>query len=164
MQVAKPPTDKRMHSLPLSKKILNAAQIRINEARANVLIDTCTVGADVISAQFCHLHNMPTEELPPKSLFTAIQQSKSTMTKKATIEVNVQGQKGIRTFLVSNLMDWYAMLGHAILHHLNKRMSVKDNRVSIQPRGQMRYDLNMLASVTETPVMQAAATYTEDYD
>ena len=28
----------------------------------------------------------------------------------------------------------------------------------------MRFDLNMLDRVTETPVMHAAATYTEDYD
>ena len=28
----------------------------------------------------------------------------------------------------------------------------------------MRYDLNMLDRVTEIPVMQAAATFTEDYD
>ena len=102
LQVAKRKSDKRMHSLPLSNRILNAAEIGINEARANVLIDTCTVGSDLISAQFCHLHNIPTEELPPKSLFTAMKGSKSTMTKKATIEVNVQGQKQIGSFLASN--------------------------------------------------------------
>ena len=50
LKVAKPTTDKRMHSLPLSNKILNAAEIRINAARANVLIDPCTVGADLILA------------------------------------------------------------------------------------------------------------------
>ena len=93
LQVAKPPTDKRMHALPLSKKILNAAEIRINGARSNVLIDPCTVGTDLISAQFCHMHNVPTEEMPLKSLFTAIYGSKSTMAKKATIEVDVQGHK-----------------------------------------------------------------------
>ena len=95
LQVAKPPTNKRMHSLPLSNKILNAAEIRINVARANVLIDPYTVGADLISAQFCHLHNISTEEMPPKSLFTAIKGSKSTITKKATMEVDVQGHKEI---------------------------------------------------------------------
>ena len=164
LQVAKPPTDKRMHSLPLSNTILNAAEIRINGARANVLIDPCTVGADLIAAQFCHLHNIPTEEMPLKSLFTAIKGSKSTMTKKATIEVDVQGHKEIRTFLVSNLMNWDAIIGHPMLHHLNTVMNVKDNRVSIQPRGKMRYHLNMLDRVTETPVMPTAATFTEDYD
>ena len=105
LQVAKPPTDKRMHSLALCNEILNAAVIRINGARAYVLIDSCTVGTDLISAQFCDLHNIRTEEMPRKSLFTAIQGCKSTMTKKATMEVDVQGHKEIRTFLVSNLMD-----------------------------------------------------------
>ena len=102
--------------------------------------------------------------MPPKSLFTAIKGSKSTVTKKATIEVDVQGHKEFRTFLGSNLMDWDAIIGHPMLHHLNTVMNVKDNRVSIQPKGKMRYDLNMLDRVTETPVMQAAATYTEDND
>ena len=36
LQVAKPPTDKRMHSLPLSDTILNAGEIRIHGARDNV--------------------------------------------------------------------------------------------------------------------------------
>ena len=85
LQVAKPATDKRMHSLLRSNQILNAAEIRINEARANVLIDSCTVGADLISAQFCYLHNIPTTEIPPISLFTAIKGSKCTMTKTATM-------------------------------------------------------------------------------
>ena len=127
MQVSKPPTDTRMHSLPLSNTILNVAEIRINRARANVLIDSCTVGPDLISAQFCHLHNIPTAEMPSKSLFIAIKGSKSTMPEEATIEVAVQGHKEIRTFLVSNLMDWNAIMGQPMLHHLNPVMNVKDN-------------------------------------
>ena len=162
--MAKHPTDERMHSLLPSNEILNAAEIRINGAGANVLIDPCTVGANLIAAQFCHLHNIPTEEMPYKFLFTAIKASKSTMTRKATMEVDVQGHKQIRTFLVSNLMDWDATIGHPMLHHLNTVMSVTDNRVSIQARGKIRYDLNMLDRVPETPVMQVAATYIEDYD
>ena len=86
------------------------------------------------------------------------------MTKKATIEVNVQGHKEIRTFHVRNLMDWDAIIAHPMWHQLNTIMHVKDNRVTIQPKGKMRYDLNMLGRVTETPIMQAAATLTEDYD
>ena len=86
------------------------------------------------------------------------------MTKKATIEVDVQGYKAIRTFLVRNLMDWDAIIGHPMSYHLNTVMNVNDNRVSIQPRGKMRYDLSMLDRLIETPVMQAAATFTEDYD
>ena len=164
LQVAKLTTDQRMHSVLLSNTILNAAEIRINGARANRVSDSCTIAADLISAQFCHRHNIPTEEMPHQFLFTAIEGSKSTMTKKATIEVDVQGQKEIRTLLVSNLMDWDAIIGHLMLHHLNTVMNVNDNSVSIQPKGKMRYDLNMLARVTDIPVMQAAATFTHEYD
>ena len=100
----------------------------------------------------------------PKSSFTAIKGSKSTMTKNATIEVDMQGHKEFRTFLVSNLMDWDAIIGHPMLNHLNRVMNVEDNRVTIQTRGKMRYDTNMLDSVIETPVMQAAAPLTQGYD
>ena len=129
--MAKPTTDKRMYSLPLSNEILNAAEIRINGARANVLIDPCTVGGNLISPQFCHLHNIPAVEMPPKSLLTATKGSKSTMTKKATIEVDVQAHKEIRILLIRNLIDWDAIIGHPMLPHLNTVMNVKDNRVSI---------------------------------
>ena len=99
-----------------------------------------------------------------KFLFTASEGSKSTMTKKATIEVDVQGYKGITTFVVSDLMDWDAIIGHPMWHHHNTVMTVKDNRLSIQARGKMRYDPDMLNTVTETHVMHATATWTEDYD
>ena len=94
LQVANPATDEGMHSLLLSNDILNAAEIRINGARTNVLIYPCTLDADLISAQFCHRHNAPTEEIPTKSSFTAIEASKSTISKKVTIAVDVQRHQG----------------------------------------------------------------------
>ena len=54
LQLAKPPTDKRMHSIPLSYNIFNAAEIRINGTRANVFIDPCTV------VRICSQHNSAT--------------------------------------------------------------------------------------------------------
>ena len=86
------------------------------------------------------------------------------MTKKATIVVDMQCYKEIRTFLISNLMDWDAIIGHTMWYHLTTGMNVNHIKVSIQPRGKMRYDLNMLYRVTGTPVMQAAATFIEWYD
>ena len=61
-------------------------------------------------------------------------------------------------------MDWDAIIGHPMLYHLNTVMNVKDNRVSMQHRRKMRYARNMLNRVREAHVMQAAATFTEDYD
>ena len=86
------------------------------------------------------------------------------MSKKATIEVNMQGHQKIRSFLIRYLIDWDAIMGHPMVHHLDIRMNVKHNKVTIQPRGKRRYDLNMFDRVTETPVMLATATFTEDYD
>ena len=75
----------------------------------------------------------------------------------------MQDHKEVRTSLVSNLMDWDAIIGHPMLHHLNTVMNVTDHRVSIQPKGKMRCDLHMLDRVTETPVMQAVGTFADDY-
>ena len=61
-------------------------------------------------------------------------------------------------------MHWDAIIGHPMVYHHNTVMNVEDNRVSIQPEGKMRYDLNMVDRVTDSPVMQAAATFTEEYD
>ena len=61
-------------------------------------------------------------------------------------------------------MDWDAIIGHPMLHHLNTVMNVEHNRVSIQSKGKMRYDLNMLDRVIETPLIQTAATFTDDYE
>ena len=102
--------------------------------------------------------------MPAKSLFIAIKGSKSTLTRRATIEVDVQRQKEIRTFLVSNLIDWDVIIAYLILHHLKSVIHIKDNRVFIQPKGKMRYDHNMLDRVTVTLIMVAEATFTEEYD
>ena len=51
-----------------------------------------------------------------------------------------------------------------MLYDLNNVMNVNDNRVPIQSKGKMIYNLNMLDSVTETPVMHAAATFIGNYD
>ena len=80
------------------------------------------------------------------------------------MEVDVQGHKVIRSLLVRNLMDWDAIIGYPMLHHLNTVINVKDNSVSIHLIGKLRYDLHMLDRVIETPVIQAAATYTEHYN
>ena len=164
LQVAKPTTNERVHTLQLSNKILNPAEIRINGPRANVLIHPCTVCTDQISAQFCYMHHRPTDEMPPTSSFTAMKLGKSTITKKATVAVDVQGHREIRTFLVTNLMHCNAIIGHLMLHHLYTGINIKDKSVFIQPNEKIRFDLHILQKVTDTPVMQAAATFTEEYD
>ena len=45
-------------------------------------------------------------------------------------------------------MDWDAIIGQPMLHHLTTVMNVKDNRVSIEPKSEMRYEVNMLDRVT----------------
>ena len=88
-QVMRPPTDNRKAIIPVSQKILNAVEITINGHKEHALIDSCTINADLISANFCFLNKIPTEEMDAKPLKTAIKGSRSTMTKKANVELNI---------------------------------------------------------------------------
>ena len=97
-------------------------------------------------------------------MFTTIMESKSKISKKATIELDEARYIEIRTFLVTNLIYCDASIGHLMLHNLNTIMNVEDDRVIMEANGKMRYDHNMLDTVTDTPVMQAAAIFTEDYN
>ena len=89
----RPPTDDRKAIIPVSQKMLNAVEITINGYKAHALIDPCTINGDLISANCCFLNQIPTEDMDAKPLETAIKGSRSTMTKKATVELNMQGNK-----------------------------------------------------------------------
>ena len=76
--------------------------------------------------------------MDPKPLKTAINGSRSTMIKKATVEINIQGNEISRAFYVSNPIDWDAIFGQPFLATLNVIMDVKNNKVAIQPTGKLR--------------------------
>ena len=93
LQVRRPPTDNRKAIIPISQNILNAVEITINGYKAHALIDPCTINGDLISANFCFLKQIPTEDMDAKSLETAIKGSRSTITKQATVELNIHRNK-----------------------------------------------------------------------
>ena len=97
-----------------------------------------------------------------KPLQTAIKGSRSTITKKATVELNIQANKMSRTFYVSNLRDWEAILGQHFLATLNVSMDVEDNEVCIQPTGKLREQLHMLQKQSHAVSTAAYSIY--DYD
>ena len=162
LQVMRPPTDNRKAIILVSQKILNAIEITINGHKAHVLIDPCTINSDLISANFCFLNKIPTEDMDAKPLETAIKGSRSTMTKKANVELNIQGNKISRVFYVSNLRDWDAILGQPFLATLNVIMDVKNNKVSIQPIGKPRQQLYMLQKQSHAVSTAACSIYNYD--
>ena len=78
-----------------------------------------------------------------KPLETAIKGSRSTMTQKATVGLNIQGNEIRRTLYFSHLRDCDDMLGEPYLATRNVIMDVKNNKVSIQPTGKPREQLPM---------------------
>ena len=113
--------------------------IMINGASTNIIMNPCSVVADLISAQFCNLYNISTEGMPLKYCVPAIQGFKCTITKAATIEVDRQLHEDISTFHVSNLMDCNALVSYPMLHHFNAGLNVKHNSVHILCNDKMKY-------------------------
>jgi len=103
---------------------------------------------NLISNQFCDMYKIPTEKTDQKILATAIKGSKSYISAKATVEVDIQGHKETITFYVANLNEWNAILGNPALTTLRAVMDIAENQVSIYPRGKEPITLQILDKQT----------------
>lgn len=144
LQGVKLPTNTRKAIIPLSQMILNTVEITINANKAHALIDPGTINGELTSANSCCPNRIPTEDINSKPLETGIKGSRSTMTKKANVELNIQDNKISRTFYVSNLRDRDAILWQPSLPTLNVIMYIKTKKVSIKLMGKHRQELHML--------------------
>jgi len=91
-----------------------------------------------------------------KPLETAIQGSRSPMTNKTIVLINVQGYKEERTCYAANLRNWDSILGEPALKKLKAFMNIYDNMIIIQPPGMARYDLIMLQKTGNDSIRSAA--------
>jgi len=132
------------------------AEITINGYKAHILLDPCTQGGDLISNNFCTLFKLPLIQMEKNPLETAIQGSKSPMTNKTTVLINIQGYEEERTFYAGNLRNWDAILGEPALKKLKAIMHIHDNMISIQPPGMARYNLIMLQKTGNDSIRSAA--------
>jgi len=137
------PTQSRNFIIPEARKETMAAEITINKYKAHVFLDPCTQGGDLISNNFCILFKLPLTQMEKKPLETAIQGSRSPMTNKTTVLINVQGYEKERTFYAANLRNWDAILVEPALKKLKVIMNIHHNMISIQPPGMGRYNLIM---------------------
>jgi len=103
LEIMRQPQDNRKYLIPQTAKISCATKLKINGKEAQVLIDSCTMHGNLISNQFCNIYKIPTEKTDQKILGTAIKGSKSYISAKATVEVDLQGHKENITFYVANL-------------------------------------------------------------
>jgi len=95
----KGPTQSRTFIIPEARKETMSAEIKINGYKAHVLLDPCTQGGDLISNNFCIPFKLPLTQMEKKPLETAIQGSRSPMTNKTTVSINVQGYKKKEPFM-----------------------------------------------------------------
>ena len=84
------------------------------------------------------------------------------MTKKATVELYIQENKIRRTFCVSNVRDWDAILSQAFLITLNVIIDVKHNKVSIQPTRKPKQHRHMLQKQSHAVSTAACSMYQYD--
>ena len=160
----RPPTDNRKAIIPGSQKTLNAVEITINGHKAHALMDPCTIDDDLIAANFCLLNNIPTQDVDAEPLKTAIKGSRSTMTKEATVERNIQGNKIGKPCSVSNLRDCDTIFVQPFLAIPNVIMDIKNYKVSIQPTGKPRQQLFMQQKQSHAISTAAHSIYTHDDD
>jgi len=142
--------------MPEARKETMAAEIIINGYKAHVLLDSCIQGGDLISNGFCTLFKLPLIQMEKKPLETAIQGSRSPMTNKTIVLINIQVYEEERTFYAANLRNWHAILGEPALKKLKAIMNIHDKMVSIQPLGMARYDLIMLQKTGNDSIRSAA--------
>jgi hypothetical protein len=110
---------------------------------------------DLVSANFCQIHQIQTTEMEKKPLETAIKGSKSQMTQKATLNLNIQGFQLTRTFYVANIRQ-DIIFGEPILRFLQAEINVANNTCSIQPPGKNRFQLQMLNKSNPGTIYSAA--------
>jgi len=133
-----------------------AAEITINGYKAHVLLDPYVQGGDLIFNNFCTLFKLPLTQMEKKPLETAIQGSRSPMTNKTTVLINMQGYEEERTFYTGNLRNWDAILDEPALKKLKAIINIHDNMISIQLPGMTRYDLIMLQKTGNDSIRSAA--------
>jgi len=162
LEIMRPPQDDRKYLIPQTAKISCAAIIQINGKDAQALMDPCTMHGNLISNQFCDMYKLLTEKTDQKILGTTIKGSKSYISAKATVEVDIQGHKETITFYVSNLNEWNIILGNLALTTLRVVMDIAENQVSIYLRGKEPIALQMLDKQT-TEYPSTAAQYIHPY-
>ena len=80
-------------SLKTPRREAIIAEILINNNTAKALIDTATIGVNLISAQFCFQNLIPTFERNPMTLSTAIKGARSKINKEVRTTIQLGSHK-----------------------------------------------------------------------
>ena len=160
--VIRPLTDDRTAIIPVRRKIRNTFEVAIYGYKAYALIDTCTIHGNLMSANVCFRHQIPTEDMDVKSLTIAIKGRRSTITKKSTVELIIQGNKISGILYVPNLREWDTILVRAFFAAGNMIIDFRKQKVSIQAVWKRRTYLDMLWKQGHAVSTAAGSIYQHD--
>ena len=141
---------------------LGSVEVLIEGQKAQALIDQQTTGGNLISANFCAVHDIKTSELEtPLIINTAIKGSKGSVHKFAVVDLDWQGytEKQVMMY-VANLSDWDAILGRPTLAKAKALVDVAGNICTIQPPNHSRFQLTNWQAPTRNQLITAATNIT----
>src|SRR5438105_13165543 len=92
-----------------------------------------------------------------KPLETAVQGSKSMMTHKAELDLDIQGYKVKIPFYVANLKSWNIILGEPALTELDAIMHIKQSATFIKLKDQSRMELKIMQRLGDSDRVISAA-------
>ena len=108
--------------------------MHVYDKPARALIDQQTTRANLISNTYVTTYHLPTIQLPePITVHLALQGSRGKSTHYVKQEINIGGHKAIVSFCVAALANWDIIIGEPLLRHLNAKIDVAKQTMTIQP-------------------------------
>src|SRR3982074_2459082 len=93
-----------------------AVRLNANGKRARALIDTATIGTNLVSDNFCYQNRIQSVQLKePKDLNLAVKGSRSKINRQTTLTLELAEQKEKCNFHIQELNSWDIILGMPFL-------------------------------------------------
>ena len=113
-----------------------AVRLNANGKRARALIDTATIGTNLVSDNFCYQNQIPSVQLKePKDLNLAVKGSRSKINRQTTLTLELTGQKEKCNFHIQALNSWDIILGMLFLRKHQVIINFRDRIVFLLKLG-----------------------------
>src|SRR3982074_214149 len=137
-----------------------AVRLNANGKRARALIDTATIGTNLVSDNFCYQNRIPSVQLKePKDLNLAVKGSRSKINRQTTLTLELAGQKEKCNFHIQALNSWDIILG---MPFLRKHQAIINlgNRTVFLPR--LGIHMEMITSHDQPKAYSLSCSITRD--
>ena len=128
-----------------------------NGYNTRILLDSCTIGGDLIFNLFCSQLKLKLEEVAAKMLFaTAIKRSRLTINYKIYITIKLAGYKFSTYLYICHLKDCNIILEDPTLIRIRAVIVVENNHITIQPDSMnIRISIPMETFIKKTKILTA---------